>query len=222
MLFKQLIDAFRGGNLLQQALQQSRKMLSTDHKMFVEACKSLRERDTADFSFDIHEKDKEINAYERQVRNKVLTHLVVSEGQDIQAGLGLVSVVIDIERIGDYTKNIAELAAAHPKRLVAGSLEERLGAIENEVSRTFENCAKAFHDNNTELARELMLAHKKEVTRNCDRLIDDFIREEVSDITLGAAVAAGIYTRYLKRINAHLKNIATSLVNPFERIGFQE
>ena len=35
------------------------------------------------------------------------------------------------------------------------------------------------------------------------------------------SVAAALYIRYLKRISAHLMNIASSVVNPFERIGFK-
>ena len=31
-----------------------------------------------------------------------------------------------------------------------------------------------------------------------------------------------LYTRYLKRIAAHLINIASSVFNPFERIGFRD
>ncbi len=32
----------------------------------------------------------------------------------------------------------------------------------------------------------------------------------------------GFVIRYLKRICGHLRNIATSIVNPFHRIGFRE
>jgi len=28
--------------------------------------------------------------------------------------------------------------------------------------------------------------------------------------------------RYLKRVSAHLKNVATSVVNPYHRIGYKE
>jgi hypothetical protein len=28
--------------------------------------------------------------------------------------------------------------------------------------------------------------------------------------------------RYLKRVSAHLKNVASSVVNPYHRIGFRE
>ena len=38
----------------------------------------------------------------------------------------------------------------------------------------------------------------------------------------GRAVTTALYLRYLKRMSAHLKNVATSVVNPYHRIGFRE
>ena len=35
------------------------------------------------------------------------------------------------------------------------------------------------------------------------------------------AVTTALYVRFLKRISAHLMNIASSVVNPFDRIGFR-
>jgi phosphate uptake regulator len=35
------------------------------------------------------------------------------------------------------------------------------------------------------------------------------------------AVTLALYVRYLKRVGAHLNNIASSIVNPFPRIGFK-
>ncbi len=38
----------------------------------------------------------------------------------------------------------------------------------------------------------------------------------------GHAVTVALDLRYLKRVSAHLKNVATSVVNPYHRIGFRE
>jgi hypothetical protein len=35
-------------------------------------------------------------------------------------------------------------------------------------------------------------------------------------------VTTALYIRYLKRTSAHLMDIASSLANPFDRIGFRE
>ena len=34
--------------------------------------------------------------------------------------------------------------------------------------------------------------------------------------------SVALYARYLKRIGAHLKNITSSVVNPFESIGYNK
>jgi len=50
---------------------------------------------------------------------------------------------------------------------------------------------------------------------------DDMIKEEDKNIPCGDAISLGLYFRWLKRINSHLRNITTSIVNPFDRIGFE-
>ncbi|MBT4827357.1 MAG: hypothetical protein HON82_02170, partial [Candidatus Marinimicrobia bacterium] len=45
------------------------------------------------------------------------------------------------------------------------------------------------------------------------------------EITLGdesKTVSLALYARYLKRIGAHLKNITTVLVNPFDAVGYKQ
>ena len=45
---------------------------------------------------------------------------------------------------------------------------------------------------------------------------------KISDLEIGTASAVGLYARYLKRIAAHSRNLISSIVNPFERIGYPE
>ena len=119
-MFKQIFELFKADSLYEQALVECYEMLEIDREMFNESVKSLRASDTADIPIDIYAMDKKINEFERDVRRKVMTHLVVSGNEDLGSGLILVSVVVDIERIGDYTKNIYDLAVQHPKKLTAG------------------------------------------------------------------------------------------------------
>ena len=143
-MWKSLIGVFKKDNLCQQALNEACEMLETDGRMFEASVESLRHSDTSDISVDIKELDKQINRSERDVRKKVMTHLVVSGGTELAHGLALVSVVIDIERIGDYTKNIHDLARRHPARLDAGPLDPLLTEIETGISQVFLNTNRAF------------------------------------------------------------------------------
>ena len=221
-MWNSLINAFKKDNLFQQAFDEACEMLETDGRMFEASVESLRRSDTADIAINIKELDKQINRSERDVRKKVMTHLIVSGGTELAHGLALVSVVIDIERIGDYTKNIFDLARRHPKRLNAGSLESQLKALEEHTSEVFHNTIEAFKNSDENLARRVMDDYKEEISADSEKMTDDIIGGEVSDLKSPEASAVVLYSRFLKRIGSHSRNIATSIVNPFHRIGYNE
>ncbi len=221
-MFKELLNLFNKDNLMKQAFDASVDMLKTDHEMFLESVRTLRESDTAELQFDLYEKDRQINAYERDVRRKVMTHLAITGATELAMGIRLVSIVIDIERIGDYTKNIVELAINHPKRLQLGKFESEVAAIESRVKVNFDTLIKAFYEQDSKLAREIMSTHQKEVSSVCDRIVTGLVRGESRDLCIQTASAMVMYLRFIKRIHSHLKNIASSIVNPVDRIGYSE
>jgi len=219
-MLKQFLELFRKESQLNQAFERSQEMLREDQEMFEAAIRSLRERDDARLEVDIYAKDQLINAYEREVRRKVLTHLTVSGDRDLHAGLVLVSVVIDIERIGDYTKNIVELALHHPRRLKCGIFEEDVRKIETTVRTMFELLLETLPTSDEAKAREVMSEHWW-ITRRTDDIVSALIEKDEESVPGRHAATTVLYMRYLKRTSAHLMNIASSVVNPFDRIGFR-
>ena len=220
-MFKQFFELFRKDNMLQQAYDRSLEMLEADREMFLAAASSLREHDDARIELDIYAKDQMINAYEREVRRKVLTHLVLTSSQSIAAGLALVSIVIDIERIGDLTKNIVDLALRHPGKLTCGNLEEDIRKIETTVKTMFTLLIEALPNGDEAKAKEVMSEHCW-IARRADEILNSLIVREDPELVCREAVSSALYVRFLKRISAHLMNIASSVVNPFDRIGFRE
>ena len=220
-MIKEFFDLLRKDSLLQQAYNRSLEMLKDDQEMFLAATESLREHDDARIDIDIYAKDQLINAYEREVRRKVLTHLALSSSRSIAAGLALVSIVIDIERIGDLTKNIVDLALNHPGRLNCGSLEEDIRKSETTVKTMFTLLIEAFPDGDQDKAKEVMSEHWW-IARRSDEILNILIKRSEADLVCNEAVSTALYVRFLKRISAHLMNIASSIVNPFDRIGFRD
>ena len=221
-MFKQIFNMFKSDSLYEQALGECHEMLDIDLTMFKASIESLRKSDSADINIDIFSMDKKINAFERDVRRKVMTHLAVGGKEDISSGLVLVSVVIDIERIGDYTKNIYDLAVNHSKKLNGGSIEDRLAEIEKISFKLFEDTIDAFKNQDIEKARGLMGSYKENISIQSDAITNDIIAGKISDLDTGSASAVGLYARYLKRIAAHSRNLISSIVNPFEKIGYPE
>ena len=103
-MWRQLMKMWKAHDLLDQSWQQSSRMLDITSEMFIEAIEVLKSGENKTLKRDVHNKDQIVNEYMQDVRRKVLTHCSVQGPQELPAGLVLVSIIIDLERIGDYTK----------------------------------------------------------------------------------------------------------------------
>ena len=219
-MFRKWLAIFKKDSLIDQAYQRSFKMLDITQAMYVEAKASLRKREDSEVSLRVKETDKEVNSYEREVRRMVFNHLAVQGTADLPSGLVLVSIIVDIERIGDYAKNMVELALDHPGKLHGGEFEGEIARIEVALEDNFIQTKTCFREGDSGLAFELLEKYAW-VNDRCDEIVMAVVKEKDVDIRPGDAAALALYTRWLKRINSHLRNITTSVVNPFDRIGFE-
>lgn len=219
-MFKEWLAIFKKDTLMDRAYQRSYLMLDLTREMFSRAKESLRHLEDNQVDIDIYDKDSEINKYEREVRRNVFNHLAISGSAKLPSGLALVSIIIDIERIGDYTKNIVELALNHPGKLHGGKFEKDLQRVERAVEDNFVKTRDCFESCDKTTALKLLKEYNW-VNPICDKNLIELINKEDKNIRSGDAVSLAIYFRWLKRINSHLRNIMTSVVNPFDRIGFE-
>jgi phosphate uptake regulator len=114
---------------------------------------------------------------------------------------------------------MVELALDHPGRLHGGQFEEDLKRMEEAVEDNFITTKKCFADGDSALALALLEKYAW-VNDACDDRVRDVVQEKDPSIRPGDAAAMTLYIRFLKRVNSHLRNITTSVVNPFDRIGF--
>ena len=219
-MLKELFAIFKKDTLLDRAYKRSYHMVDITWDMFVKAKKSLREMDINELNINIHDQDIEVNKYLREVRRNVLSHLTVAGTDDLYSGLILVSIIIDVERVGDYTKNIVDMAMNHPAKLHGGMFEEDLKRVEAAVEDTFMRVRKTIETADAQDAENLLNDYQW-VNRLCDQHVIDYIKGSDKNISSSDAVSLALYYRYLKRINSHLRNVATSVVNPFDQIGFK-
>jgi phosphate transport system protein len=220
-MFRKFTDLFRSEDLLDNAFNTTVMMLEFDHKMYEASRTTLRETDTAELPFDIKKTDRKINKYEREVRRNVLTHLAVSGTADLVPGLALVSIVIDVERIGDYTKNMYDLARRHEKRLLGGTYDNDLKEVEKSIEENFPKTIKVLKEQDVDLGREIMHCEES-IGKMSEHIVDAIMQADDRTLEVPTLVALALYARHLKRINAHLTNIASAIVNPFPRIGFRD
>lgn len=219
-MFRKWLAFFKKDTLLDRAYLRSFEMLDITLEMFLEARESLRQRDDNHVDLKVKERDKIVNSYECEVRRMVLNHMVVMGPMDLPSALALIIIIIDIERIGDYAKNMVELALDHPRKLQGGKFEEEVSRIEAALEDNFIKTKECFRIGESERALELLNKYAW-VNDACDDIVVHMVEETDKDIRPGDSAALALYARWLKRINSHLRNITTSIVNPIDRIGFE-
>lgn len=220
-MFRKLKELFSSDSLLNQAFENCSQMLQECRDMCEKSIHALRYTESNLLEFDIYKMDKSVNHFERSVRRKILTHISVSGTSDLASSLILLTIIVDMERIGDYSKNIVELALNHPQQLAAGTIEEALKEIEQYVLPSFSTLQDILQQADLSSAREF-IEKNHAITKRCDAWVMQLLRGELQCVTAGTCAALALYIRYLKRIFAHQMNIASSVVNPYDRIRYRD
>ena len=222
-IFREIVNLWKSEDLLSQAWDESYKMMMLSNEIFTQAIKYLREGENQDIIKALKKRDVEINIFQRDVRRKVVTHYAISQDiDDLPNGLVLLNMVVDVERVGDYTKNILDLALNHPNIIKSEEFSEDLYHVEQEVISRFGKTIEAIHTQDANVARSMMVSYKETLTSVSDDIVNGCISGEITLGDESKTVSLALYARYLKRIGAHLKNITTVLVNPFDAVGYKK
>ncbi len=222
-IFREIVNLWKSEDLLSQAWDESYKMMMLSNEIFTQAIKYLREGENQDIIKALKKRDVEINIFQRDVRRKVVTHYAISQDiDDLPNGLVLLNMVVDVERVGDYTKNILDLALNHPNIIKSEEFSEDLYHVEQEVISRFSKTIEAIHTQDADVAQSMMVSYKETLTSISDDIVNGCISGEITLGDESKTVSLALYARYLKRIGAHLKNITTVLVNPFDAVGYKK
>ena len=221
-LFKDIVTLWNSDDLLSQAWDESYDMMVLSNEIFTKAIKYLRKNESIETVKALKKRDREINLFQQEVRRKVVTHYAVSQKtEDLPNGLVLLNMVVDVERVGDYTKNILDLSLYYPETIRSEEFSDDLAEVEKEVSSRFEQTIQAINSQDLEVAQSLMSSYK-DVVSITDQIVNGCISGEISYGNESKTTSLALYARYLKRVAAHLKNISTILVNPFEAVGYKK
>ncbi|HDZ49824.1 MAG TPA: Na/Pi cotransporter family protein [Candidatus Aerophobetes bacterium] len=214
-MFREFFQLWKKAGLLNEALEETEKMLLVAKNMFSFSLRVLMDKEKE--KEDIYKIDRELNKLQRNVRRKILEHLSINPQQDVTSCLVLITIVIDIERIGDYSKNLIELSHKYPQRL-KGKYIERIREIEKDIGELFDRTISAFKNADIDLAKQIMERHAR-IAVHCEKVVEDLIED--TEVSSRMGIIYALLARYLKRVSAHLKNIASGVVNPFHRLGYK-
>ena len=219
-MFKRLLELLKKEDLLHQAVKDAIEMLKLAKKIYQDAMAPFAEGGEIDPQ-QVYEVDQKINQYEIEIRRKILEHLSVSPQQDTTAALVLTTITVDIERLGDYSKNFVELWELYNAPLKENEYLNRLLEVHRRILQMYDDTLEAFSEGDAEKGKQVMETHIIN-SKDCEEVIAALIRTPGScGMSPNQEVLIALTARYLKRISAHLKNIASSVVNPFDRIGYK-
>jgi phosphate uptake regulator len=159
--------------------------------------------------------DHRVNAAERDIRRELVVHASVQGAIDTPAILIYMSIVKDIERIGDYAKNIFDLASDGAD-LSTGKYTGEITSLASEIPDFLQGAARAFSERDAETSKALLHRGDALLDRFDDR-VSALVREEHPD---HQAVAVALAHRYLKRIVAHGMNVLSAVVMPVDRLDY--
>lgn len=210
-MLKKLFGHGGHSTLIEAAFRDIDEMLDQAERMLELGLTALLDNRALDV--DLDKLDDVVDEGERMVRRSVLEHLAFNPKQDLVTSLVLVSMVQDAERLGDFARGLPELVplARHER---TGSFRDELRALAERLKPIFPLTRKAFHDGDPERANEVIAT----VRALRDDLLAYTARVAASDLTADMAVVYSGAARSLRRVGAHLSNIASTVVQPYDRI----
>jgi phosphate transport system protein len=214
-MFREILKFWTSKDLMKRALAQTEEMFRITNQLFDDVSQYFLNNQPV--SYDIYKRDQEINRYEIQIRREVLEHLTINPREDVLAALIMTAVIIHLERIGDYSKNIYELRELHGRPFHFSKTHEKSTQFYARVHSMFDNTRRAFFNGEPQQGRQVMDDHEQ-LKKDCDAHIKKITESE--EFNSRDAVVSVLTSRYFKRVSAHLFNIASSVVNPYDLIGF--
>lgn len=219
MLFRELLNAFRSRETLDECFAEFDEMLAHAEWMFDRANEALKDRNRiGEVADPLYERDRSINRLLRSIRGHIIRHLQINPGSDVPASLALISVARDAERIGDYCKNVFEVARFYRQPFHVARYHEPLEEIRAGVKILFGEVREAFRKTDAK-AGEAAIEKCRDLRKRCDSIIEQLLRDE-TNMETHEAVAYSLLARHYKRVAAHLSNICTALLGRVEDMDF--
>lgn len=195
--------------------EKMQQMLRHDRHEFELAMSALMGQvDGASVNDELRATDQKVNALEREIRRELLVHTSVFGGIDTPTVLVYMSVVKDIERVGDYAKNLLDIAidGAHFADVPTTAMWRGLF---DEIAEYITDAGEAFQRRDEDASREL-LNRGSELLGIFDERVSALVRGENG----GQPVARALAHRYLKRIVAHLMNVLSAVIMPLDMLDY--
>lgn len=221
-MFRELLDIFTNAPPLEDAAKELGSMMGEARAMVLDAS-SMRwgGKATDAARADLTRRDQVLGEHQQNIRRAVALHFSGEESRALSFGLKLMSLVKDVERIGDYAKNlvkIPELCGSPADRAIYNYVEEPSVAELCDIVRHIEDivreCPDVFGRFDAETARALTTKGQA-IGKRCDGVLRQVAG---SDYPADVVVNVTLTTRFYKRILGHHLNILSAVYMPLDLI----
>ena len=164
---------------------------------------------------EIRETDRQINATEVEIRRALVVHASVHGGIDTSEVLAFMNMIKDLERIGDYNKNIFDLAEEGVSFTDSPELDSIL-SLRDEVSSRISLMGEILSARDEQRARTY-IERGDELRRDFDQRVNELLHSTEEAV---AAVPKALLFRFLKRISAHSSNVVSAVIMPVDQLDY--
>lgn len=212
-MLEELLALFRGhssgdqiGEDLDAMIQESAELVQLAGDVYYQ-----RAPGAASFS-DLKKRDKGVNKLQQKIRKQAFSLALTDSGRfSLSFCLSIMNVVKDVERLGDYAKDLAELAAT------AGPAEQADEApLVERVERLVQLLSPTMRD-----ADQLKVVHLielgKDIRRDLNEAQRSLLAEQQASLTAAPRVLA---LQYYIRIVSHSLNALSTLVTPLHKMDY--
>ena len=162
---------------------------------------------------DLYSTDKSINELHREVRREMIVHSAVnSRNLDIPLLLSYMTMSKDIERIGDYCKNLFEIAETGNTFAKGDDLDSYI-ELRNDIGKLIVYLQSCLALDDVSKVQDLITLGSS-ISSDIDVKITDLLEDKEK---IQYPVATTLFFRYLKRIVSHIVNAATALIMPTDQ-----
>jgi phosphate uptake regulator len=219
-MLRELMTIFRSGDPLTPLGENFTSMVEISADLTVRAGRVyFGEEENPLALSEIRREDVKVNKLQRKIRKRVVTHLSASGNTaDLPYCLLLMSLVKDVERIGDYAKELSEVREFAPADLQANPTSAELQRIRAGVDEVMTQMTGVLARYDTDQAVKL-IRRGRGLTDRADSLLHSLASESFDGATQTALVLG---TQYYKRLCGHALNVLSSVVVPLHRLDYYD
>jgi hypothetical protein len=168
---------------------------------------------------EVRKQDTKVNKLQRKIRKGVVAHLSAARNApDLPYCLLLMSLVKDVERIGDYAKELSIIPGFAAPSFSDHEIVQELRLIRAGVEEMVADLQKVLSTYDNEQAVK-MIRHGRGLIDRGDGLLR-FLAVQPFDPATHTALVLG--TQYYRRLCGHALNLLSSVVVPLHKLDYYD